>query len=310
MTSSNSPFFRTIRLRYAQILKMMYYLTRNPLSTAGLAITLLYVLVAVFGPVIVGGNPEFMREVLFYHGKYIYNTPLPPQPAFPFGTTYGGYDIFNGVVKGARIDLGVSALVVFTGAIIGSILGSIAGYKGGTVSDVIMRLTDIFLSIPFIVLAVALLLVLGRTLTSMVVALVIVWWPTYTRLVRGQVLTIREQKYVEASVASGASSIRTIVKHILPNSIYPIYVQMSLDFGNVILTLASLDFLGFGFAGKNLAEWGNIIGLATSGGGGIGTLINYWWTILIPGLVLLVLVVALNILGDGIRDVTDPKLRL
>ncbi|MEM0133894.1 MAG: ABC transporter permease [Thermoplasmatales archaeon] len=310
MTTSNSLFFRSIRLRYAQFSKMMYYLTRNPLSTAGLAITLLYVLVAVFGPVIVGGNPEFMREVLLYHGKYIYNTPLPPQPAFPFGTTYGGYDIFNGVVKGARIDLGVSALVVFSGAIIGSILGAIAGYKGGTISDVIMRVTDIFLSIPFIVLAVVLLLVLGRTLTSMVEALVIVWWPFYTRLVRGQVLTIREQKYVEASVASGGSSIRTVVKHILPNSIYPIYVQISLDFGNVILTLASLDFLGFGFAGNNLAEWGNIIGLATSGGGGVETLTNYWWTILIPGLVLLVLVVALNILGDGIRDVTDPKSRL
>jgi peptide/nickel transport system permease protein len=289
---------------------MIYYLTRSPLSTAGLFVTLLYIGLAIFGPILVGGNPEFMREVLYYHGQYIYNTPLPPQPAFPFGTTYGGYDIFNGVIKGARIDLGVAALVVLSGAIIGSILGAIAGYVGGTTSDVIMRLTDIFLSIPFIVLAVVLLMVLGRTLTSMVEALVIVWWPYYTRLVRGQVLTIREQKYVEASVAAGSSSFRTVLRHILPNSIYPIYVQISLDFGNVILTLASLDFLGFGFAGNNLAEWGNIIGLATSGGGGVETITSYWWTILIPGLVLLALVVALNILGDGIRDVTDPRLRL
>ncbi|MCL4450898.1 MAG: ABC transporter permease [Candidatus Thermoplasmatota archaeon] len=310
MTSSNSSFVRGIRSRYKQSLKMLYFLTRSPLSTAGLVITIFYVLLAIFGPIIVGGNPEFMREVLYYNGQYIYNTPLPPQPAFPFGTTYGGFDIFNGVVKGARIDLEVSALVVFSGALIGSVLGAIAGYVGGTVSDVIMRITDIFLSIPFIVLAVVLLLVLGKTLTSMVEALVIVWWPFYTRLVRGQVLTAREHKYVEASVAAGASPFRTVLRHILPNSIYPIYVQVSLDFGNVILTLASLDFLGFGFAGQNLAEWGNIIGLATAGGGGVETITSYWWTILIPGLVLLILVVSLNILGDGIRDVTDPRSRM
>ena len=310
MTSSTSSFVRAVRSRFTQYSKILYFLTRNPLSTVGLVITLFYVLLAIFGPILVGGNPEFMREILYYKGQYIYNTPLPPQLSFPFGTTYGGYDIFNGVVKGARIDLEVSALVVFSGAIIGSILGAIAGYVGGSVSEVIMRITDIFLSIPFIVLAVVLLLVLGRTLTSMVEALVIVWWPTYTRLVRGQVLTTREHKYVEASIAAGASPFRTVVKHILPNSIYPIYVQMSLDFGNVILTLASLDFLGFGFAGKNLAEWGNIIGLATAGGGGIETITSYWWTILIPGLALLILVVSLNILGDGVRDITDPKYRM
>ncbi len=289
---------------------MLYFLTRNPVSTAGLIIVIFYLFLAIFGPILVGGNPEFMREVLYFHGQYIYFTPQPPQKAFPFGSTYGGYDIFNGVVKGARIDLEVSALVVFSGAIIGSILGAVAGYVGGTAGDVVMRVTDIFLSIPFIVLAVVLLLVLGRTVTSMVGALVIVWWPYYTRLVRGQVLTIREQKYVEASVAAGSSSFRTVMKHILPNSIYPIYVQISLDFGNVILTFASLNFLGFGFAGKNLAEWGSIISLATEGGAGVQTIFHYYWTILIPGLVLLILVVALNILGDGIRDVTDPRLRV
>ncbi len=299
----------SIKSRFTQSIKTMYFLTRSPLATMGLAIVVFYIIVAIVGPIIAGGNPTIMREVLYWKGSYIYSTPLPPQPAFPFGTTYGGYDIFNGVLKGARIDLGVSALVVFSGAAIGTILGSIAGYMGGRTSDVIMRVTDIFLSIPFIVLAVALLLVLGKTLTSMVEALVIVWWPYYTRLVRGQVLTVREQKYVEASVAAGASSIRTVIRHIIPNSIYPIWVQISLDFGNVILTLASLDYLGFGFAGRNLAEWGSIISLATEGAGGIQTIVNYPWTIAIPGVVLLIFVLALNILGDGIRDVTDPKLK-
>ncbi len=300
---------KSLQSKYSEFVKMLFFLTRNPVSTAGLVIVLLYVFVAIFGPLIVGGNPEIMRQVLNYRGQYIYFTPLPPQPAFPLGTTFGGYDIFNGVIKGARTDLGVSAIVVFSGAILGSILGAVAGYKGGITGDVIMRVTDIFLSIPFIVLAVALLLILGKTFLSMIEALVIVWWPYYTRLVRGQVLSIREQKYVEASVAAGSSSFRTVMKHILPNSIYPIYVQISLDFGNVILTFASLDFLGFGFAGKNFAEWGSIISLATEGGAGVQTVIYYYWTILIPGLVLLLFVVAMNILGDGLRDVTDPRLR-
>ncbi|MEM0167468.1 MAG: ABC transporter permease [Thermoplasmatales archaeon] len=310
MTSDVSgSFAKAIRARYESFKKTFFFFTRSPIATAGLAIVLFYILVAIFGPMIVGGNPWKTQQLLQYNGIYIYNTPLPPSLHFPFGTTFEGYNLFNGVVKAARIDIGVAAIVVFSGAFIGTILGSIAGYKGGVVGDVIMRVTDIFLSIPFLVLAIAFLVILGRNLTIMVVALMIIWWPTYTRIVRGQVLSVRELKYVEASVAAGASSIRTIVKHVIPNSIYPIFVQISLDFGNVILTLASLFYLGVGFAGYYTPEWGNLIGLAATLGGGLPALTRYWWTITIPGLAILILVISLNLLGDGLRDVMDPRLR-
>lgn len=301
---------RAIRKRSESFSKSFYFFTRSPIATVGLAIVVAYVLIAIFGPIILGGNPWKTTQYLgLVHGVYIYSIPQPPSSMFPFGTTFEGYDLFNGVIKGARVDLGVSALVVLSGATIGTLLGSIAGYKGKIVGDVIMRVTDVFLSIPFLVLAIAFLVVLGRNLTIMVVALIVVWWPTYTRIVRGQVLSVRELKYVEASVAAGSSAFRTVMRHVIPNSVYPIFVQISLDFGNVILTLATLFFLGVGFAGYYTPEWGNLIGLATDLGGGIPAIHQYWWTVAIPGLAILIFVVSVNLLGDGLRDVMDPRLR-
>lgn len=306
-----SSFSRSLKSRINSFQTSFYFLTRSPIATAGLIIVTAYVILAIVGPIIAGGNPSIMKQ---YVGNvpgigYIFNNPQPPSARFPFGTTFEGFDIFNGILKGARLDIGVAAIIVLSGAAIGTILGSIAGYKGGVIGDVIMRVTDIFLSIPYIVLAVAFLLVFGRSLQSLVESLIIVWWPFYTRLIRGQVLSVREQKYVEASKAAGAGSFRTVLRHVIPNSIYPIFVQISLDFGGVILTIASLDYLGFGFAGINLAEWGNILGLATKGASGVLAIIYYPWTIAIPGVIILVFVLALNLLGDGLRDVTDPRLR-
>lgn len=311
MTSSQySITLRAVKKRWESFIKNFYFFTRSPIATIGLTVVVFYALVAIFGPIALGGNPwrttEFMGTI---NGVHIYNLPQPPSRMFPFGTTFEGFNLFNGVIKGARVDLMVSALVVLSGALIGTFLGSIAGYYGKTLGDVIMRVTDVFLSIPFLVLAIAFLVVLGRNLTIMVIALVVIWWPTYTRIVRGQVLSIRELKYVKASVAAGSSSIRTIIKHIIPNSIYPIFVQISLDFGNVILTIAALFFLGVGFAGYYTPEWGNLIGLATDLGGGIPAIHQYWWTVAIPGLAILIFVVSVNLLGDGMRDVMDPRLR-
>ncbi len=306
----NSMAARAIRKRWESFSKSFYFFTRSPIATVGLAFVIFYIFLAIFGPILVGGDPWKTTQYLgTVNGVYIYSIPQPPSRMFPFGTTFEGYDLFNGVIKGARVDLGVSAIVVISGAIIGTMLGSIAGYKGGVLGDVIMRITDIFLSVPFLVLAIAFLVVFGRNLTIMVVALVIVWWPTYTRIVRGQVLSVRELKYVEASVAAGSTSFRTIMRHVIPNSVYPIFVQISLDFGNVILTLATLFFLGVGFAGYYTPEWGNLIGLATDLGGGIPAIHQYWWTVTIPGLAILIFVVSVNLLGDGLRDIMDPRLR-
>ncbi len=304
---SGSSFSRSLRSRMESFKRTLYFLTRNPLAVFGLSVTIFYVLLAIFGPFFVPGNPNYMVQILQYKGKYIYNTPLPPSARFPFGTTFGGYDLFNGIVKGARTDVFMAAIIVFIGAIIGIILGSIAGYKGGVIDDVIMRTTDIFLSIPFLVLAIAMLAILGRTLEIMILAFIIVWWPTYTRIIRGQVLTIRELKYVEASKAAGASSFRIIMRHVIPNSVYPLFVQASLDFGNVILGFATLNWLGFGYSTQNLAEWGSIMSLATIQG--TSAVFKYSWTLLVPGIVILIFVLSLNFLGDGLRDVLDPRLR-
>ncbi len=307
MGKSSGSFSRSLRSRLESFKRTLYFLTRNPLASFGLAVTIFYVLVAIIGPFLVPGNPSYMVQYLQYNGKYIYNTPLPPSARFPFGTTFGGYDLFNGIVKGARTDVSIAALIVFVGALIGIILGSIAGYKGGIVDDVIMRTTDIFLSIPFLVLAIAMLAILGRTLVIMILAFIVVWWPTYTRIIRGQVLTVRELKYVEASKAAGASSLRIILRHVIPNSVYPLFVQASLDFGNVILGFATLNWLGFGYSTQNLAEWGSIMSLATLQG--TSAVFTYPWTLLVPGIVILLFVLSLNFLGDGLRDVLDPRLR-
>lgn len=307
VVKSSSSFSKSLRSRVESFWRTIYFLTRNPLALFGLSVTIFYVLVAIFGPIIVGGNPNYMVQILQYKGKFIYNTPLPPSSRFPFGTTFGGYDLFNGIVKGARTDVSMAAIIVFIGAMIGIILGSIAGYKGGVIDDVIMRTTDIFLSIPFLVLAIAMLAILGRTLEIMILAFIVVWWPTYTRIIRGQVLTIRELKFVEASKAAGASSLRIILRHVIPNSVYPLFVQASLDFGNVILGFATLNWLGFGYSTQNLAEWGSIMSLATIQG--TSAVFKYSWTLLIPGIVILIFVLSLNFLGDGLRDVLDPRLR-
>ena len=302
-------FVRSLLSRFESFKRTFYFLTRSPLAVIGLTITIFYILLGIFGDFFVKGNPWTMVQILEYKGQYIYNTPLPPSSAFPFGTTYGGYDIFNGIIKGARIDEGVAAIIVITGALTGVILGSIAGYFGGIIDDIVMRVTDIFLSIPGLVLLIAFMAILGRTLEILVFGFIVIWWPGYTRIIRGQVLSLRELKYVEASKAAGASAFRIITRHLIPNAIYPVFVQVSLDFGNVILSLATLDYLSFGFAGQNLAEWGNIIGLATRGASGVLSIENYPWTVTIPGLIILIFVLSLNFLGDGLRDVLDPKMR-
>lgn len=309
--TAGSAFSRSLRKRLESTKRNLYFLTRSPLATIGLAVVIVYVIIAIVGPFILGGNPLEMRQYTIFKGHPLTFTPIPPfkYSKFPLGTTFGGYSIFEGVIKGARNDLEIASVIVLSGAAIGVVLGSIAGYKGGVVGEAIMRFTDIFLSLPIIVLALAFLTVFGRYESIMIEVLIIVWWPGYTRIVRGQVLSVREQKYVEASVAAGSSSIRTVIRHIIPNSIYPVFVQISLDYGNVILTLAALFYLGFTFAGPGFAEWGNIISAATSTTIGGVALYNAPWTVTIPGLVILIFVLSLNLFGDGLRDVLDPRMR-
>ena len=187
-------------------------------------------------------------------------------------------------------------------------LGSIAGYFGGVVDEVIMRITDIFLAFPALILAMAITVALGPSLNSVIIALIIVQWPSYTRLVRGDILAVREEDYVQATRGVGSSHFRTIVRHILPNSIYPTLIMASLDIGAVVLSAAALSFLGLG-APEGYADWGQMVQFARNWIiGPAGNTFAYWYAVTIPGLFILFFVLGWNLLGDAFRDILDPRL--
>ncbi|MEM3852226.1 MAG: ABC transporter permease, partial [Methanomassiliicoccales archaeon] len=199
-------------------------------------------------------------------------------------------------------------LIVFSGLAIGIILGAISGFFGGYVDEVVMRITDIFFSIPSIVLAIAFVYVLSRDgfsgLESLVIALIVIWWPTYARLTRGVTLSVKSMKYIEASIASGASRIGIVFKHVLPNVLSPAFVQLSLDLGSIVLIIAALDFIQLPIISPFVPELGKMINDGES-----YLVTGMWWPVTIPGLFLLLFTVSVNLMGDGLRDVLDPKLR-
>jgi peptide/nickel transport system permease protein len=234
------------------------------------------------------------------------------------------YNIYQGLVKGTPWDLGISLSIVVAGAGIGIVLGSLAGYMGGYVEEVVMRATDIFLSIPGLFLVIVLEAVLSNDVTSLdgriellIGAFIVTWWPIYTRIVRSQVIVAREQKFVEAARASGARSGRIIGKHIIPNSLFPVFVQMSLDVGTIPLLIGTIVFLGFHlFPTPYFPEWGTLSALGVTSVEsifvqcqGASTCTFPWWQILFPSGMLFLFAISVNFLGDGLRDSLDPRLR-
>ncbi len=272
----------------------LYLLRRSPLAMVGGLMVLGFTLLAIFGPMV--ATHPFSQDLS--------RLSLPPSTEHPMGTTSLGQDILQGVIQASRLDMAISLVVVGIAIVIGVGLGVVSGYIGGFVDEVVMRVTDVFLSIPALILAIAVAAVLGRTIENLMLAITITWWPAYTRLVRGQALSLRENQYVEAARAVGASEWRIIFRHLLPNTIAPVTVQATLDIGSVVLVAAALGFIGFG-AGPTTPEWGAMISrgfefLATSG---------YWWQVTFPGLMIFFFVMAFNLFGDGLRDVMDPRLR-
>ena len=241
-----------------------------------------------------GLGVDVLRVVVRFRGAY-----------HALGTTVDGEDVLTGIILGARISVRIGIQVVLVATILGSILGALAGYYGGVIDEAIMRITDVFLSIPGLILALALAATLGRILPrldTIVYALVIVYWPTYTRLVRGQALAVRENLYIEAARATGASEMRLVSRHILPNTLAPITVQSSLDIGSVVLVAAALSFLGIG-APAGTPEWGLMVSR------GFAFFPNNWWQVTFSGLMIFLFVLGFNLIGDGARDILDPRLR-
>jgi peptide/nickel transport system permease protein len=285
----------------------LYQMRRNPLSIAGLTIIFIFMVIALLAPVI-APTPEGARSSYMIPRDGYSATPQPPNEEHIFGTTQGQYDIFYGVIWGTRSAFRVGILVIGVTLIIGISLGAIAGYFGGVADEIIMRITDIFLAFPALILAMAFTVALGPSLNSVIVALIIVQWPSYTRLVRGDILAVREEDYVQATRGVGSSHFRTIVRHILPNSIYPTLIMASLDIGAVVLSAAALSFLGLG-APEGYADWGQMVQFARNWIiGPTGNPLAYWYAVTIPGLFILFFVLGWNLLGDAFRDILDPRL--
>jgi len=268
-------------------------LWRSRLAVLGAAIVLALVVVAIFAPWIAPYSPTRinLRERL-----------QPPSGKHLFGTDDAGRDILSRVIYGSRVTLRICALVVGLTLVIGTLLGLVSGFFGGWVDELVMRVSDVFLAFPALILAMAIAAALGPSLENAIVAMVAIWWPRYARVTRGQVLSIREIDFVAAARAAGASSFRIMLRHILPNCISPVVVQATLDLGEVVLTAATLSFIGFG-AQPPTPEWGAMVSV------GRNFLRDYWWYTTFPGLAILITVMGFNLLGDAVRDILDPRLR-
>src|SRR5690348_16564690 len=269
-------------------------LRANPLLVVGAVASTCIVVVALLAPVLApfpGDAGTATHPFAVLH---------PPSAQHWFGTDNVGRDILSRVLYGARISPLIAFIVLLIAGAIGIPLGLAAGYFGGWLDEVIMRVTDIFLAFPPLLLALALAAVLPPSLTSLVIAIAVTWWPWYTRLIRGQAASVAGRPYVESCRTLGIPSYRIVLRHVLPNSVTPLIVQVSLDFGGVILTASALSFLGLG-AQDPTPDWGLMVAE------GQNYFTTAWWVVTFPGLAILFTAFAFTLLGDGLRDLLDPK---
>ncbi|ASA78101.1 nickel transporter permease [Thermococcus sp. 5-4] len=271
-------------------------LLRNKLSLIGLAIIAGLILMAILAPVLAPYPDQALGE------PNLQERLQPPSRTHLFGTDHMGRDILSRVIYGARTSLLMGFSVVALALLIGVPLGLMAGYFSGKTDLVIMRITDIFLAFPPLLLALLIATSLGRGMMNAIVALAISWWPWYTRLARGMAISVKERPYVEASKAMGISDWKIMLRHVLPNSLSPIIVQATMDMGSAILEAAALSFLGLGVQPPT-PDWGLMVSE------GKDYFLNYWWYPVFPGLAIFITVMAFNLLGDAVREVIDPRLR-
>lgn len=278
--------------QWAEITRM---LAKNRMAMLGLIILIILVLLALFADIIADYETVVIKQNLS-------NRLAPPSSQNWLGTDEFGRDIFARLIHGARVSLKVGILAVGLSIVIGGTLGAISGFYGGFIDNVIMRAMDIFLAVPSILLAIAIVSALGPSIINLMIAISISSVPRYARIVRASVLSIRDQEFIEAAKAIGASNARIIFKHIIPNSLAPVIVQGTLGVAGAILSTAGLSFIGLGIQPPD-PEWGSMLS------GGRQYLRYAWWVTTFPGVAIMITILSLNLLGDGLRDALDPRLK-
>ena len=272
--------------------KTRRWIRRYGLAGLGAAIIVVWILIALTAPLISPYLPDTVD---------VTNRLKPPSALHWLGTDALGRDVLTRLIYGSRISLMTGFIVVIVGALFGTLVGGIAAFARGKVEELIMRITDLVLCFPPIILALAIAAALGIGTTNTIIAMLVVWWPKFSRLARSLVIVQRSQEYVEAALVVGLSPSRTLIRHILPNAVGPLIVLVTLDVGNAIITFAGLSFLGLGVVPPT-PEWGSMVAEGRE-------LVAQWWVASFPGLAILTIVLGFNFLGDGIRDWLDPKSR-
>ncbi len=289
-----------LRVRHAARIQGYRFAVRHflasPLTVTGAVVISLLFLVALLAPVLApypedAGTTTHLAERL-----------KPPSRSHLLGTDDLGRDILSRILVGSRITIQIGFVVTCLSVLIGVPIGAVAGFLGGKTDEVLMRTADAFQSIPPLILALAVAAALRPSITHAMIAISVAWWPWYSRVVRGQVLSLRERTFVEAARCIGVRKRRIIFSHVLPNCLSVILVQASLQVGNAILTAAALSFVGVG-AQPPLPEWGLMLSV------GRGFLPEIWWYVTFPGIAIFITVLGFNLLGDGLRDILDPRLR-
>jgi peptide/nickel transport system permease protein len=270
--------------------KRLLHILRRPSSIIAMLGVLLLIVLALFGTAIAPYSAGALDLAAQFSG---------PSTQHLAGTDDLGRDIFSRVIVGTQYSIMAVVIVLSIALVVGIVVGASAGYIGGLTDEVLMRVTDIFLAFPGIVLALAIAAALGPSITNGVIAIAAIWWPTYARLVRGQVLALKNNDYVDAARSLGSSNVRIIVSHILRNGIAPVLVQLTLDMGNVLVTFAGLSYLGLG-APVGTAEWGAMVNA------GQANILTNWWLSTFPGLAIFLTALDLNLLGDMIQDILAP----
>ncbi len=303
-------------------------LLKTPASVLGFTLITIFILIAIFAPVIA---PPVTKDAYKIPRDGFGSEPKPMgtpwvkrPPEIPFwytaltgkdewvhllGTSEGQYDIFYGIIWGTRTAFKTGFIVVVATFLIGTIVGSVSAYYGGIVDNIIMRIVDVFMTLPFIlaalIMAAVLIPVIGRSLLPSILALITFGWMSYSRIIRGDILSVKQRDYVLAARVVGVKDSRILFKHILPNAVFPTLVYASLGIGDVVLSFAALSFLGIGTE-VGYADWGQILSFARNW---ITSLANYWYIVIWPGLTLVMFVMGWNLVGDALRDVLDPRMR-